>query len=274
MNKKSINDIKVGFIGCGKMASAIIKGVLASKYLPVENILASKSNAANIKDKEKELGITITTDNIDVAKNSDVVILATKPNQVREVLAQIKPVLSEGKVLVSIAAGVSTKTIEDIVGNLSVIRVMPNAGAMVLEGMSGIAKGAFAAENDVSFVKEFLENIGKCVVVPENQIDVVTAISGSGPAFFYIMINEMANAGVKLGMDFDKAMLLAAQTAIGSAKIMMTSDLSPDRLIENISTKGGCTEVGVEYMKSQNAYEMIQQTIIKTAEKANALGKK
>ncbi|MBP7212142.1 pyrroline-5-carboxylate reductase [bacterium] len=274
MNKSLKNGLKVGFIGCGKMASAIIKGVISSKFLPKENIIATKSNVSTISEKEKELGIKISNDNILLAKSVDVIFLATKPNIVRDILEEIKPVLTEDKLIVSIAAGVSTSTIEDIVGKLSVIRVMPNAGAMILEGMSGIAKGAYATDSDVDFVNEFLENIGKCVVVEENLIDVVTAISGSGPAFFYMMINEMAKAGEKLGMDFDKALLLASQTAIGSAKIMLTSNLTPETLIDNISTKGGCTEVGVSYMRSQNAEAIFQETIIKTTEKANALGKK
>lgn len=272
MNKTK-NELKVGFIGCGKMASAIIKGVLASKFLPENNVTASEVNEDFAKNKQKELGINVITDNVELAKNSDIIFLATKPNAVKEVLAGIKSELSKDKLIVSIAAGVSTNTIESVVGNIPVIRVMPNAGAMILEGMSGIAKGSFAGDSDIEFVKEFLSNIGKCIVIDESQIDIVTAISGSGPAFFYLVINEMAKAGQKLGMDFDKAMLLAAQTAIGSAKIMLTSDLTPEELIENISTKGGCTAVGVDYMMSEKAGEMLQETIKKTTEKAHALGK-
>lgn len=263
---------KVGFIGCGKMASAIIKGVLNSKFLSPESIIASEVSEEFANAKKSELGIEVFTDNKTVAKNSDVIFLATKPTYVKSVLEEIKDELTE-KLIVSIAAGVSTKTIEAATGKeVSVIRVMPNAPAMILEGMSGITKGKFATDKQVEFVKEFLSNIGKCIVVDEDKIDIVTAISGSGPAFFYKTINEIARAGEKLGLDYDKALLLSIQTAIGSAKLMLDSELTPEELIANIATKGGCTQVGVDFMENANSKELFFETIKKTTEKAHALG--
>lgn len=273
---KNVNKIgqKVGFVGCGHMASAIIKGVLSSKFLENTQVIASEISEEFAAIKMKELGIEIVTDNKFVAKNSDVILIATKPNYVKEVLAEIKDELTQNKLIVSIAAGVSTKTIEDELGKgIPVIRVMPNAPAMILEGMSGIAKGKFACDEHVEFVQEFLSKIGKCIVVDEDKIDIVTAISGSGPAFFYKTINEIARAGEKLGLDYDKALLLSIQTAIGSAKLMLESDLTPEELIAGIATKGGCTQVGVDFMESANSKELFFETIKQTADKAKALGK-
>ncbi len=271
MNK---SEKKVGFIGCGHMASAIIKGILEAKFLSPENVFASEINEEYANKKEQELKIKIFTDNKTLVQNSDVIVVATKPNCVKEVLEAVKKDISSEKLVVSIAAGVSTKKIEDALEkNISTIRVMPNGPAMVLEGMSGIAKGKFATEEDVNFVKELLSNIGECIVIDEAQIDIVTAISGSGPAFFYKIINEMARAGEKLGLDYKKSLLLAAQTAIGSAKLMMASELSAESLIEGISTKGGCTEVGVNYMNERKTDELFFNLIEKTAQKANELGK-
>lgn len=264
---------KVGFIGCGKMASAIIKGVLDSKFLTHNDIMASEVNEQLATIKRIELNIEVVTDNNIVARNSDVIFLATKPNYIKEVLSGIKDELNQNKLIVSIAAGVSTKTIEQATGiEIPVIRVMPNAPAMILEGMSGITKGKYAKDEHVELVEELLSNIGRCIVVDEDKIDIVTAISGSGPAFFYKTINEIARAGEKLGLEYEKALMLSIQTAIGSAKLMLDSELTPEELIANIATKGGCTQVGVNFMESANSKELFFETIKKTAEKAKALG--
>lgn len=263
----------IGFIGCGHMASAIIKGIIDSGFLSNENVSASEASQEFAQQKQEELGIKIYTDNKFLAKNSEVIVLATKPNAVKDVLAEIKDELTEEKLIISIAAGVSTNTIETELGKkIAIIRVMPNAPAMILEGMSGITKGKFANDKHIEFVKNLLSNIGKCIVVDEDKIDIVTAISGSGPAFFYKTINEIARAGEKLGLDYEKALLLSIQTAIGSAKIMLQGDLTPEELIERIATKGGCTQVGVDYMENANSKELFFETIKKTAEKAKALG--
>lgn len=264
---------KVGFIGCGHMASAIIKGVLDSNFLEHSQISATEFNEELANKKKNELNIDVTTDNKKIAKNSDVIFLATKPNAIKDVLTEIKDQLTADKLVVSIAAGVSTKKIEDAIGSeIAVIRVMPNAPAMILEGMSGIVKGKLAKPEHVKFVEEFLSKIGKCIVVDEDKIDVLTAISGSGPAFFYKVINEIARAGESLGLEYEKALLLSIQTAIGSAKLMLESKLSPEELIEGIATKGGCTQVGVDFMESANSKDLFFETIKKTAEKARALG--
>lgn len=264
---------KVGFIGCGKMASAIIRGILNSNFLEANDIIASEVMEEIAAAQKKSLGIDVITNNSEVAKKSDVIFLATKPQYIKQVLEEISSDITPQKLIVSIAAGVSTNTIEEVLReNIPVIRVMPNAPAVILEGMSGISTGKYATAEHTEFVQKLLSNIGKCLIVDENKIDVLTAISGSGPAFFYQTINEMAKAGAKLGLDFDKSLLLAAQTAIGSAKLMLESDLSPEELIKNIATKGGCTQVGVNYLEEQDFSTLIFETIKKTAEKAKALG--
>ena len=180
MNK----NVKVGFIGCGKMASAIIKGVLASGFLPKNMIKGAEINPEVAESAQKRLDIEVITDNKALVMDSDVIFIATKPNYVVDILEEIKSELTPEKLLVSIAAGVSTEKIENVVGQNRVIRVMPNTPALVLEGMSGVCKGAYALDEDAEFVMNLLSNIGKCIEVSEDQIDIVTAISGSGPAFF------------------------------------------------------------------------------------------
>ena len=266
---------QIGFIGSGKMAGAIIKGLLKTNFAKPENLLATQGEQTGLEEKSKNLGIKIILDNKELVKNSDIVFIAVKPNQVLGVLEEVKPFVTSDKLIVSIAAGVNINKLETNLPNRTrVIRVMPNTPALVGEGMSGMVRGKYTGENDINFIKDLLSTIGKCIVVDnESQIDIVTAISGSGPAFFYKVINEIARAGEKLGMDYDKALLLSIQTAIGSAKMAMNRDISMEQLISNVATKGGCTAVGVDCMNDNNTEKLFYDVIKSTTEKAHALGK-
>ena len=261
---------KLGFIGCGKMAKAIIKGVISSNS--DFKITASTSSDLSAKKASEELNINVVCDNKFVADFADVIFIATKPNQVEIVLHEIKEIINNKKLVVSIAAGVSTAKIQNILGNIPIIRVMPNTPALVNEGISAIAKGSFANDEHLQKVKNILENVGKVISVEESQIDVVTAISGSGPAFFYQIFEDMAQAGVKLGLDYDKSLLLAVQTALGSAKMTLNREKSLNDLITSVATKGGCTEVGINTMRDLNSSNLFNEVIEKTTRKAHELG--
>ena len=265
---------KIGFIGCGKMASAIIKGLLAQNFTAPENIIASQAETEGMEDKSKSLGIKIVNDNKTVAQFSDVIIIATKPNQVMEVLNEISPCLSSDKLIVSIAAGITTSKLEsNLPQNSRVIRVMPNTPALVGEGMSGMIGGRFATQDDVDFVNKLLSNIGKCIILEnESQMDIVTAISGSGPAFFYKVINDIARAGEKLGLDYEKSLLLSIQTAIGSAKMALNREISMEQLVANVATKGGSTRLGDDAMEDLDTEKIFFEVIQKTTQKAAELG--
>ena len=270
MNKKC----KIGFIGCGKMASAIIKGTILSKFLPKENIKGSEVNCEIAELASQRLEIEVITDNRALVMESDIIFIATKPNYAASVLEEIKDELTPDKLLVSICAGVSTSKIEKIIGMQRVVRVMPNTPALVLEGMSGVCKGAYANEEDAEFVIELLSNIGKDVEVTETQMDIVTAISGSGPAFFYKVIEDMARAGEKLGLDYEKSLELATQTAIGSAKMVtQRGEVPVQTLIDNVATKGGCTFVGISVMNNEHSDKLFYDVIDQTTKKASELGK-
>jgi len=265
---------KIGFIGSGKMAGAIIKGLIKTKFALPENLLATQAEQVGIEEKSAKLGIKIILDNKELVKKSDVIFIAVKPNQVLDVLKEINPFVTQDKLIVSIAAGINIHKLEsNLPENTKIIRVMPNTPALVGEGMSGMVGGTSANSDDISYVKNLLSTIGKCIVVDnEDQIDIVTAISGSGPAFFYKVINEIARAGEKLGMDYDKSLLLSIQTAIGSAKMALNRDVSMEQLISNVATKGGCTAVGVDCMDKNCSEKLFYEVIKSTTEKAHALG--
>ena len=264
---------KIGFIGCGKMASAIIAGVKASCCSKNLQLMASEVNCEIAELAQARLGIDVITDNRALVMNSDVIFIATKPNSVANILDEIKGELTPDKLLVSIAAGVSTEKIEKIVGQQRVVRVMPNTPALLQCGMAGVCKGRHANEDDVQFVIDLLSNVGKAIEVSESEMDLVTAISGSGPAFFYQVIEDMARAGEKLGLSYEKSLVLATQTALGSAKMVENrGELTVQNLIDNVATKGGCTFVGISVMKEEKSNSLFYDVIDETAKKAHALG--
>lgn len=288
---------KIGFIGCGKMAGAIISAI-KDDY----NVIGSEINEEFAKSASQRLGIEVYCDNKKLAVESDVVFIAVKPNQAVEVLEGIKNFITPEKLVVSICAGVTTVKIENILSSpspavsfeperaefqleqnakvrnsgegIKVIRIMPNTPALVKLGMFGICAGSKATDDDVKFIENLLSSIGKCIDVTEKQMDIVTAISGSGPAFFYQVIEDMARAGEKLGLEYEKSLTLATQTALGSAQMVFNRGETPvQTLIDNVATKGGCTFVGIQEMKKYDSTKVFYDVIDKTTQKACELGK-
>ncbi len=263
----------IGFIGSGKMAGAIIKGLLKTGFVAPKNVLATQAETDGIIEKEQALGVKILLDNKALVEKSDVIFVAVKPNQVEEVLNEISDLISSEKLVVSIAAGVKIDKIESKLSLARVIRVMPNTPALVGEGMSAIVGGKNVQKEDLEYIYNLLSNIGKCIVLEdETQMDIVTAISGSGPAFFYKIMNDIARAGEKLGLDYEKALLLSVQTALGSAKMALNRDKTMEELVANVATKGGCTRVGVDVMEEANTQNLFLEIVQKTTEKACSLG--
>jgi len=276
-NIKQEGDImqNIGFIGSGKMASAIIKGVLDRNFLQKDNLLATQAESDGLEEKSQALGIEVILDNKVLVEKSDIIFIATKPNQVTEVLTEITPFVNSKKLIISIAAGVTIAKLERNLPDFSrIIRVMPNTPALVGEGMSAMIGNKYATGEDIAYIYALLTNIGKCIVLDdESQMDIVTAISGSGPAFFYKVINDIARAGEKLGMDYEKALLLSIQTAIGSGKMALNRQISMEELIGNVATKGGCTRVGIDSMEIFGTENIFYEVIKNTTQKACDLGK-
>lgn len=264
---------KIGFIGGGKMATAIMKGIINSNWCDAKNIFVSDKSEDALKILENEYGVQTTLNNIDVIKNSKIILFAVKPFVLRDVLNEIKPYLTKEHIIFSIAAGISIKTMEEIVGEIPVVRIMPNTPALVNEGMSAICRGNFANVEHSKIALEIFKSVGKVVESDEKYIDIITAISGSGPAFYYYIIDEIAKAGEKLGLDYETCLKLSAQTAYGAAKMIMETDVNPEQLIINVTTPGGCTAVGNEVLKEKKISEILFDTIEKTAQKAYELGK-
>jgi len=269
-----LKDKKIGFIGAGVMAKAIIKGLLNSQAIPAENITASEISK-ELADKASEAtGIKVIADNKEIIKNSDIIILSTKPNTVESILYEIKDTLTPNKLLVSIAARISTDFIEDTLGaKTRLMRVMPNTPAVLNEGMSAICKGRHATEQDEALIFALFNNIGRCIKVPERLISTVTGISGSGPAFIYLIIEALADGGVKLGLTKQAALELAAQTFLGAAKMVLETGKHPAVLKDEVTTPGGSKIVGLLVMEEAGVRHAMAKTVIETSHAALELGK-
>jgi len=267
------NNYKTGFIGAGVMGKAIINGLVESNFLDKNNIFASEISRENAEKASQELGIKVFTDNGELVKNSDTVILCTKPYVINTVLEDIKEVLTAKKLIISIAAGVSTGFIESIAGDVPVIRAMPNTPALIKEGMTAICRGRFATDEHVKFAQALFSSVGRCLEVEEKHINAVTGISGSGPAFMYLIIEALADGGVKLGLPKKIAVELAAQTALGAAGMVLETGKHPSILKDEVTTPGGCTIAGLAVMEECNVRASLSKTVQETARTAAGLGK-
>lgn len=269
-----LKDKKIGFIGAGTMAKAIIKGLINSGLISKNNISATEISPKLAQKAAYATGINVITNNNDLVANSQIIILCTKPFAVKSVLEDIKNSLTEDKLVVSIAAGISTETIEKVIEKqIPVIRVMPNIPALVGEGMSAICRGKFAVDAHSSLVMEIFKAVGRCIEVDERLINAVTGISGSGPAFIYLIIEALSDGGVKLGLKKEIAIELASQTMLGAAKMVLETGKHPALLKDEVTTPGGCTIAGLAVMENEKIRSALIKTVQETAKSAEELGK-
>jgi len=241
---------RFGFIGSGKMASALIRGILRSGMANAAEIIASDV-VAEVRDKlSKELGIRVTESNTEVVDGSDVVLLAVYPQIVRKVLPEIAPRVTDRHLVVSIAAGITTKQMIDGLGAVRrVVRVMPNTPALVGAGAAAFCLGGNATAVDAQFIGDLLSVVGRAWQVEERHLDAVTGLSGSGPAYIFAVIEALSDGGVRMGLPRSIATALAAQTVLGSAKMLIDTGLHPGELKDQVTSPGGTTIAGIHALE-------------------------
>ncbi len=244
----------IGFIGAGSMAEAILDGILAEKVVSPENIyITNRSNDERLKLFKEKYRLNTTRDYSEITANCKYLLISVKPKDVAELLSVLNNLVTEEHTVLSVAAGITTEFIEKSLGKkIPVIRIMPNTSCRVRESATGIVLGRFAHEKAVDFAKRIFASIGKVAIVEEEMIDVVTGLSGSGPAYVYLMMEAMIQAGVKLGLSRTLAEELTYQTVYGAAKMALSTDKSPEELIEQIATPGGTTRAGLEVLEKAN----------------------
>lgn len=255
---------KIGFIGCGNMGSAMIWGILDSGKCTKDRMMASAKSAATRLAKEECFGITMTEDNCRVAEFADILFLAVKPQFYEEVIAEIKGVVTEDMILVTIAPGKSLAWLAEKFGReLKFVRTMPNTPAMVKEGMMGMCASGKVTEEEAAMVREICEGFSRTEVIAEHLMDVATAVSGSSPAYVFMFIEAMADAAVAGGMPRKQAYTFAAQAVLGSAKLVMETGMHPGELKDMVCSPGGTTIQAVRVLEEKG----LRSAVIEAMEK-------
>jgi pyrroline-5-carboxylate reductase len=257
--------MKIGIIGCGNMGSAIIR---QSHGLIIFDKDTSKTSS--IKRKHR---VSVAFDNRELVKKSNVIIIAVKPQNIDEVLHDIKSIITN-QLIISIAAGITTRYIENMIGRqVRVVRVMPNMAAQVKSGISAVCKGRFAHDKDILITEQLFKRLGKVVRVKENHIDAFTAIAGSGPAYFFYFIEALSDSGKKLGFREKFIVDFVKEVAKGSIKLLEETGLSAKELREKVTSKGGTTEAALNVFKHHKFNSIIQKAAIAATKRAKELSK-
>lgn len=270
-----MSDVKtISIIGCGNMGEALIAGILRSKLFPAEKVMGMDNSPARLKYIKEKYSVNTTKDITLAVKNSDIIIIAVKPAIVEKALSGMSGCLTKEKLLISVAAGITTAFIEKITGGeIPVIRVMPNTPALLCLGASGICRGKYADEFDERTASEILQSVGIVVSTTEDKLDAITALSGSGPAYVFYFIESMISAGIKAGLNEEDARKLTLQTIMGSVYMAYETEDSPKTLRKKVTSPGGTTEAAIKVLAENNFQKILVEAILKAKERSKELGK-
>jgi pyrroline-5-carboxylate reductase len=267
-------DKPIAILGTGNMGSALMKGIINAKLTPPKKIIACDINLPRLQAIAAEWKIRIAADLGAAAEISDILLLCVKPQTLISVLQTIKPAIRPGHLVISIVAGVRIEFIQKMLGiKLGIVRAMPNIAATVDEGAAALAYGEHVTVEQQRIAKSIFEAVGEAVVVPEDQLDAVTGLSGSGPAYIYMVIEAMIDGGVKMGLSRDIATKLAIQTVLGSAKLAKTSRLHPAILRDQVTTPGGTTINAIHELESHGLRAMLINAVVTATERSRELSK-
>ncbi len=246
-----LNSKTIGFIGSGNMGEALINGLIVSGSSAPDHIICSDIRGEQLERLYATYGIQTTTDNCEVVKQADIIIYAIKPQIMAQVLVETAKHLDMDKLIISIAAGVPMVAIENALKkDLRLIRVMPNVAVAVNEGAAAIAAGKNAKPEDIQLTMDIFNSVGKCVFLKENDLlDAITGLSGSGPAYIFMIVEALSDAGVKMGLSRHDAQFLASQTVLGSAKLLLETGTHPGQLKDSVTSPGGTAIAGLHTLE-------------------------
>jgi pyrroline-5-carboxylate reductase len=261
----------IGLIGAGNMAETLISGLIASKLSHPDRLACSDIRKSRLDELAERYGVQATTDNKSVIKGADIIIFAVKPQIIGEVLKETADSLDLSKLIISIAAGVPMAAIEKVLGKgLRLIRAMPNVCVAAREGATAIIASADARSEDVDLARSVFQSVGRCIIVKDDRaMDAVTGLSGSGPAYIFMILDALADAGVKMGLTRKDASVLAAQTTLGAAKMLLETGLNPGQLKDMVTSPGGTTIAGLHALEKGS----LRATLINGVEAATLRSK-
>lgn len=264
--------MKIGFIGCGKMGSALIQGVLDAKVCQPEEVTVHDRLAEPAEMLGTESGVRVVTNNKEVAESADVIVLCVKPDDAPSALAEAGPAL-DGKLLISILAGTTIATLQQAAGPACrVVRVMPNTAVLVQKGASAYAIGADVTKKDIKAVEKIFTPVGRAFQVKEALLDAVTGLSGSGPGYVYLFIEALSDGGVQMGLPRDLATQLAVQTVAGAAEMVLQTMMHPAVLREMVTSPGGTTMAGLSELERAGLRSAVMNAVRAATERSRALG--
>lgn len=262
-----------GFIGAGKMASALIRGLVRAGLANAQTIHAADPHEPARQAISRDAGIHGTIDNAEVVRRSHVVVIAVKPQAIAAALESIRSAVTANHLVISVAAGTTLATLADGLGShRRIVRVMPNTPALVGSGAAAYTLGPHANDDDEALVRAFLNAVGTAHRVPENLLDAVTGLSGSGPAFVYLMIEALADGGVRAGLPRDIAADLAAQTVLGAARMVLETRLHPAALKDQVASPGGTTIAGLHTLEQAAARAAFINAVVAATNRSRELG--
>jgi pyrroline-5-carboxylate reductase len=265
---------RLAMLGAGKMGGILLGAFTRSGLLQPGRIVATVAHPERASALAASLGVSCMTDNLAAAQQSDLILLGVKPNQVSAVVAQIAPALNSSKLLISFAASVTTAAIEAAAGDgIAVIRAMPNTPAKLGAGMTALVRGRFATDAHMRMAEQIFQTVGRVVEVDEKHMDAVTGLSGSGPAFVYIILEALAEAGVNVGLPRDIATQLAAQTAYGAARMVLETGAHPALLKDEVTTPAGCTVDGILELEAGGLRVTLIKAVKRATERARELAR-
>jgi len=265
-----LKEKKIGVIGTGNMGEALISGLLHSRSSTPENIICSDIRKDKLKIVKESYGVLTTGNNLNVVSASEIVVYAVKPQIMASVLRETATSLDMSKLIISIAAGVPLSAIESCLNkDLRLVRVMPNIAASVKEGAAAIAPGKHALKDDLKVAKAIFDSVGKSVIIEEELMDAITGLSGSGPAYLFLIVDALADAGVKMGLSREDALLLSTQTVLGAAKLLMETNEHPGKLKDRVTSPGGTAIAGLHTLEQGG----LRTTLINAVEAATRRSK-
>lgn len=268
----SLTGRQVAILGAGKMGGILLQAFLKSKMLDAEQILATVQHEDRAAQLSAQWGVEVSTDNLSAARRADLILLGVKPINITELVEEIKPALNKKKLLISFAASVRTSEIERAAGmEIAVVRSMPNTPSALGAGIAALSRGRFATEEQVALASHLFESVGRTVVVDEKHMDAVTGLSASGPAFIYIILESLTEAGVKVGLPRDIATVLAAQTTFGAAKMVLETGYHPALLKDAVTTPAGCTIDGILELEEGGLRVTLIKAVMRAAQRAKEL---
>jgi pyrroline-5-carboxylate reductase len=265
-------NLRIAVLGTGKMGGILVQAFIRSGLVPAGQLVATVAHQERADALSTQFGITVTTDNLSAAREADIILLGVKPNQMADVVRQIAPALYPNKLLISFAASVKTSAIEAATGGrIPVIRAMPNTPAKLGAGVTAICRGGFVTDDQMALAESIFSTVGRTVLVDEKHMDAVTGLSGSGPAFLYIILEALAEAGVNVGLPRDVATLLAAQTTYGAARMVLETGAHPALLKDEVTTPGGCTVDGILELEQGGLRVTLIKAVKRATERAREL---